>query len=408
MTSFFGGMFNNSDRELNRILDQAYQAALKIKDIEDEYFNGNKIPVDGNGGSVSTSLLAEFEKNLGIAQLKLSEFKGKYAGQGNLSSNQLVKLRFVDGILAKYGGKKNTSIVPLSSGGVGGGKSSLSLSSTKNPAGSKQSITQKSGILPRSIGNTFDKIKKDLDPNAEQEVLREFRRSRAKTQTAVRFIALLIIVPIAVHYITKMVLIQPLVNGIWEGQQQAEKKVFLHYEMKEKALEELEGFEAELKFENMISEELKWTDEDIEEKVKEKADELAEEFQEESISALSNVFADLCAVLAFAGVLLVSKRQVVILKSFIDTLVYGLSDSAKAFIIILSTDVFVGFHSPHGWDVIMEVMAEHLGVPANKTLISLFIATIPVFMDTMFKYWIFRYLSRMSPSTVATLKEMDD
>ena len=56
----------------------------------------------------------------------------------------------------------------------------------------------------------------------------------------------------------------------------------------------------------------------------------------------------------------------------------------------------------------MEVLAEHLGVPANKTLISLFIATIPVFMDTMFKYWIFRYLSRMSPSTVATLKEMDD
>ncbi len=408
MTSFFGGMFNNSDRELNRILDQAYQAALKIKDIEDEYFNGNKIPVDGNGGAVSSSLLSEFEKNLGTAQTKLSEFKSKYAGQGNLTSNQLVKLRFVDGILAKYGNKKNTSIVPLAGGGVGGNKGQISLSSKSSVGSKQQSISQKSGILPRSIGNTFEKIKKDLDPNAEQEVLREFRRSRAKTQTAVRFIALLIIVPIAVHYISKMVLIQPLVSSIWEGQQEAEKKVFLHYEMKEKALEELEGYEAELKFENMISPDLRWTDEQIEEKVKEKADELAEEFQEESISALSNVFADLCAVIAFAVVLLVSKRQVVILKSFIDTLVYGLSDSAKAFIIIFSTDVFVGFHSPHGWDVIMEVMAEHLGVPANKTLISLFIATIPVFMDTMFKYWIFRYLSRMSPSTVATLKEMDD
>jgi hypothetical protein len=33
-----------------------------------------------------------------------------------------------------------------------------------------------------------------------------------------------------------------------------------------------------------------------------------------------------------------------------DEIVYGLSDSAKAFIIILFTDMFVGFHSPHGWE----------------------------------------------------------
>ena len=194
----------------------------------------------------------------------------------------------------------------------------------------------------------------------------------------------------------------------WENTK-AEEQVFLHYEMKEKAFEELQNYKETLEFENFLKPEgEKYSEEQIEKAVIEKADEIAEESREESISALSNVFADLLSVLAFAVILLVSKRQVVVLKSFIDSLVYGLSDSAKAFIIILSTDIFVGFHSPHGWDVIMEVMAEHLGVPANKMLISLFIATIPVFMDTVFKYWIFRYLSRMSPSTVATLKEMDD
>ncbi len=96
------------------------------------------------------------------------------------------------------------------------------------------------------------------------------------------------------------------------------------------------------------------------------------------------------------------------LKSFMDEIVYGLSDSAKAFIIILFTDIFVGFHSPHGWEVVLEGLSSHLGIAANKSMISLFIATVPVIMDTIFKYWIFRYLSRMSPSAVATLRNMNE
>jgi hypothetical protein len=68
----------------------------------------------------------------------------------------------------------------------------------------------------------------------------------------------------------------------------------------------------------------------------------------------------------------------------------------------------VGFHSPHGWEVILEGIANHLGLPANKSLIFLFIATFPVVLDTIFKYWIFRYLNRISPSAVATLKNMNE
>ena len=91
-----------------------------------------------------------------------------------------------------------------------------------------------------------------------------------------------------------------------------------------------------------------------------------------------------------------------------DDIVYGLSDSAKAFIIILLTDVFVGFRSPHGWEVILEGIADHLDVPANRSLIFLFIATSPVILDSIFKYWVFRYLSRISPSALATLKTMNE
>jgi hypothetical protein len=91
-----------------------------------------------------------------------------------------------------------------------------------------------------------------------------------------------------------------------------------------------------------------------------------------------------------------------------DDVIYGLSDSAKAFVIILFTDVFVGFHSPHGWEVILEGVSRHLGLPENRQFIFLFIATFPVILDTVFKYWIFRYLNRSSPSAVATYKNMNE
>jgi hypothetical protein len=146
----------------------------------------------------------------------------------------------------------------------------------------------------------------------------------------------------------------------------------------------------------------------MEEKVQAKANEIAEEFHHKTNNAIANVFADVFGLIAFGLVLFFRKKDINLLKSFLDNLVYGLSDSAKAFGIILFTDIFVGFHSPHGWEVLLEGMANHLGVAPNKSAISLFIATVPVLMDTVLKYWIFRYLSRMSPSTVATLKEMNE
>jgi hypothetical protein len=96
------------------------------------------------------------------------------------------------------------------------------------------------------------------------------------------------------------------------------------------------------------------------------------------------------------------------LKAFIDEKVYGLSESTKAFAIILFTDVFVGFHSSHGWEVVVESVLRHFGIPENRNFIYLFIATFPVVLDAIFKYWIFCYLSRVSPSAVATYRNMNE
>lgn len=271
--------------------------------------------------------------------------------------------------------------------------------------GKMDNLTDKTGVLPRSIGRTFKKIKTDLNPNAEAEVIQRFRVSRSKTKTSISFLLLLILVPLVTQQVSKNFLVTPLVNR-FIGDTPAQ--IFINSEMKEEAFHELQAFEEELKFTSLLSESSAFSAEEIESLVKEKAVEIAEEFRGKSRGAIGNIFADILATISFGLVLTANQQKVAVLKSFLDEIVYGLSDSAKAFVIILCTDIFVGFHSPHGWEVVLEGLANHLGVAPNKSAISLFIATVPVILDTIFKYWIFRYLSRISPSAVATLRNMNE
>nr|WQA10869.1 chloroplast envelope membrane protein [Streptosarcina sp. YL-2023a] len=100
------------------------------------------------------------------------------------------------------------------------------------------------------------------------------------------------------------------------------------------------------------------------------------------------------------------KPQIIILKSFLTESIYSLSDTTKSFLLILSTDLLVGFHSPRGWEFLIEFLLKHFGLPESRDFIYLFVATFPVLLDTVFKYWIFRYLNKISPSTVATYHSM--
>jgi len=134
--------------------------------------------------------------------------------------------------------------------------------------------------------------------------------------------------------------------------------------------------------------------------------EIATTFNKESIESISNLFADFFSFFSFSLVFVLMKPQIIILKSFLAESLYSLSDTTKSFLLILGTDLLVGFHSPHGWEVFLEGFLRHLGLPENVEFMSLFVATFPVFLDTVFKYWIFRSLNKISPSTVATYHNM--
>ena len=140
--------------------------------------------------------------------------------------------------------------------------------------------------------------------------------------------------------------------------------------------------------------------------IQQKTVELALHYNEQSIEAISNLFSSFITLFTVYLLFIWMKPQIIILKSFLAESLYNLSDTTKSFLLILLTDLLVGFHSPRGWEVVIEILLRNFGSPENEDFILLFVATFPVLLDTVFKYWIFRYLNQISPSTVATYHNM--
>ncbi len=280
-----------------------------------------------------------------------------------------------------------------------------SQSSPSNESEVKKSSSGKRGIIPGSIGRTFKKIVADLKPGAERKYVTGFHVSRNRTRITVRFLLVLILVPLLTQSVSKRLLISPIVQ-LFYGEHQ--HQVFLNTNLEDSAIRELRNFESKLKFEQFLLEDSQLDTDKINIKIKDKAKELSTKYRQKSIDSISNVYADILSLIAFCVVVAKSKKSIAIAQSFMDDIIYGLSDSAKAFLIILFTDIFVGFHSPHGWEIIIKDLSDHLGIVSNKNNVGILIATFPVVLDTIFKYWVFRYLSRLSPSALATFKEMNE
>lgn len=297
----------------------------------------------------------------------------------------------------------------------------------------KQAFEQ-SGLIPRSIIRTFDRFRKQLLPGAEKVVIQEFRISRYQVLISVKSLLALIFIPLILNFLLKSFLVTPLTEFFWNNYQE---EIFLNSYQQNHALKEIQNFEEKLYFETLIEDETFYTNsnrieiltisdisesqssvvtknplnssntnEILKKRFQEKTIEIAFEYNQQSILAVTNIFGDFFTFLTILLLFIVMKPQIIILKSFLTESIYSLSDTTKSFLLIFFTDLLVGFHSPRGWDLVLELFLRHFGLPENQDFILLFVATFPVLLDTVFKYWIFRYLNKISPSTVATYHNM--
>lgn len=428
-------------RTPERAIYKAFQAAISIKKIEDEFFNGEPI-ADTAGYSTNTYRFfrLELSKNLQTIRTRLAEYQLSASLPFTTATNAPVtepfslnqftekpslvqQLAFIDFILTRYLVQPSQSISAVSQ------PVQLLDQSLAPPA--PPTFTLITPAIPRTPTPVISPIEKTIIPTSffrvwerlrrmatgayfgyERDFVDELRQSRKRTLGAIWFVLYLLAIVVITQIIAKNLLFSPLVDKLYPP---ADRQIQFNLAVREKAMEEYRLVRDRWEFQHSINQFI--NDLDTERKT-ERERELQTEMKKElgqilatynnlKWEGLKNLGADVSASLAGYLFLLANRRQLAVLKEFVDEILYNLNDSAKAFMIIVATDTFVGFHSSDGWDALLFVIFSHFSIPENQIMTKTFIAIVPVFLDGLFKFWIFQYLRQSSPATATIFSEMN-
>nr|WLS53498.1 envelope membrane protein [Persicaria senticosa] len=131
-------------------------------------------------------------------------------------------------------------------------------------------------------------------------------------------------------------------------------------------------------------------------------------YNEDCIHTILSFSTNLICFVILSGYSFIGNEELILLNSWVQEFLYNLNDTIKAFSILLLTDLCIGFHSPHGWELMIGFFYKDFGFSHNDQILSGLVSTFPVILDTILKYWIFRYLNRVSPSLVVIYHSMND
>jgi len=408
LVSIFKPLQRLSKKANSRALEKALEAAKIIKNLENEHFQGKAIAFDPEKGKTVSDY---FHNQLDQLLLKIRYHLGSFRVSGFLLNPQqytpeqekeiLTKLDFIESVLERYRDRPNTANI-IDTSVVNDSTDSVpdSNTATKNLILGIPKIAKK-GRENNSLIDAMSQIRQELSPEYEDQVIEKIRNQRKEKKIAIRWILILLLVPLLVQVISRNLIFEPLFD-IYRDRFPAQVKI--SEKVSERFLQEYskkkEGLEiAELM--GMISGEEK------QEKLKEIASEVYREAGYRSLDAYKNIVSDSLSFGVFIFLAIIGRQQLIYIRMFIDRIFRSLNDLAKVYLFILLTDMFVGFHSAEGWAVILEGISNHFGIPEYPNLISLFIATVPVVLDSTFKLWIFTYLTRSSPTSVAIYEKMN-
>lgn len=260
-------------------------------------------------------------------------------------------------------------------------------------------------LVPRSILRTLSRFQLELVDKSSSLVLDEFWLAKYQASASLQYLGCLIILPYTTSYFLENWILKPSITIWWNT---AQLRIFLNKVQEEKALERLQNVEEFLWLNRLLRDPIEEESKNFDTEVYEQTINLVKIYNEDCIGIILHLTTDLIRLITIIVLFIVGRKQLAILNSWLQELFYSLSDTMKAFFIILSTDLCIGFHSPHGWEIVISSFLEYLGFSQNTYIISCFVSTFPVILDTVSKYWIFRHLNRISPSIVATYHSMNE
>nr|UTJ90071.1 chloroplast envelope membrane protein [Actinostachys digitata] len=258
-------------------------------------------------------------------------------------------------------------------------------------------------LMPRSINRTLSKFGTELMSQSTPLVLYDFRLAKHQASSSLKTIAIgcLIISSFLIYIILKNEFLKLWVGHLWDT---SELPLFFDPFKEEKTLSQFRRAEGLPWLDELTrsSVSLRLQDCDTNINICKENIQFVMMYNNLNTQIVSCVVSDTVSLVTPILLLAISRGRLAALNPWIQELFHSLSDTMKAFSILLVTDSCVGFHSPQGWEIITGCFLEHVGFVRGRYVISCFVSTSPVISDTASKYWIFRHPNRASPSIVAT------
>lgn len=251
------------------------------------------------------------------------------------------------------------------------------------------------------------KMVRDMVLGAEEEdILYEDRVFRYASSKSAKFLAVLILIPWALDFLAHDYVLMPFLDRYVKTVPLAAQTLDVRRSQKLEMVKELNREKARYRLEVEIGKTPPLSDDDLWWELRGKALELREEWRLENRKAFANIWSDMVFGISLFVLLYANQGRVALLKFTGYKIINNISDTGKAFLIILITDIFLGYHSESGWETLLEIIMEHYGLEVEQSTITIFICLVPVVIDACVKLWLFKFLPRLSPRVSNIFQEM--
>ncbi|KAK7308359.1 hypothetical protein VNO77_41961 [Canavalia gladiata] len=269
----------------------------------------------------------------------------------------------------------------------------------------RENVRADSGDVPAEKG-LVESVRYMIFGGEDDDLLYEDRVFQYASSNSAKFLAVLIIVPWAMDFLVHDYILMPFLDRYVKTVPLAAQMLDVRRYQKLEMIEELRTERGRFELEVEIGKSPPLTDDEVWWELRHKALELREERRLENRRAFANIWSDTVYGISLFILLYFNKSKVALLKFTGYKIINNISDTGKAFLIILISDIFLGYHSESGWQTLIEIIVEHYGLEVDQSAITIFICLIPVIMDACVKLWLFKFLPRLSPRVMSIFREM--
>ncbi|XP_011078171.1 proton extrusion protein PcxA-like isoform X1 [Sesamum indicum] len=265
----------------------------------------------------------------------------------------------------------------------------------------------------------------------DDDILYEDQVFRYASLKSAKFLAVLVILPWTLDFLVHDYVLVPFLDRYVKTVPLAAQMLDVRKNQKLEMVRALNTEKARYRLEVEIGKSPPLSDEELFLELRNKAIELRDEWRLENRKAFANIWSDMVFGVTLFILLYFYQNQVALLKFTGYKLVNNVSDTGKAFLIILITDIFLGYHSESGWQTLLEIIVEHYGFEVDQAAITIFVCLVPVIIDACVKLWVcllsvlilrdlqrfahltthivlqmFKFLPRLSPKVANIFQEM--